>query len=314
GMGKMVLERRWPSRLSDVQAVLLGRMLPSRLPAFKASSRPALAPSSAEWPSRLFYRKLAREWEGRRSHNHIHLRGTINGTTINSGTVGTINGIVSLKRDIHEDYNKVPKRTKIEDRSQPSTPPHQIYSRNAYPPWVQECNNNESCVHDESSDLDNGKNHGEVNNDICNIANEDIYLLSQETPQNVTEGVYKIIEKIESINYRLFDYKTFPSEISQISLINYQVLKTYPKGYLELGIALSLEPSDKSKTIRFEKWKKIINPLVQKYQLPLENKSVFDVISLSDIIEVVLEKPYTGNFIHKEHYDLIWIQDIYKRL
>ena len=64
----------------------------------------------------------------------------------------------------------------------------------------------------------------------------------------------------------------------------------------------------------FEKWKKIINPLIQKYQLSLENKSVFDVISLSDIIEVVLEKPYTGNFIHKEHYDLIWIQDIYKRL
>ncbi|CAG8743496.1 17876_t:CDS:2, partial [Cetraspora pellucida] len=145
------------------------------------------------------------------------------------------------------DYNEVHKRAKIEDWFRPCTPPHQIYSRNAYPPRVQERNNNESYVYDESSDLDNGKNHGEVNNEIDNIANEDIYLLSQE-----------------------------------------------------------LEPSDQSKTIRLEKCKKNINPLVQKYQSHLESKSVFDVISLSDTIEVVLEKPYTGKFIHKEHYDLIW--------
>ncbi|RHZ81626.1 hypothetical protein Glove_117g23 [Diversispora epigaea] len=139
-----------------------------------------------------------------------------------------------------------------------------------------------------------------------------IYLLSQETPQNVTEGVYKIIEKIKSINYRLFDYKII--NLSERNITNpVNKLSSSEKRILK-DIWNSLEPSDKSKTIRLEKWKKIINPLVQKYQLHFESKSVFDVISLSDTIEVVLEKPYTGKFIHKEHYDLIWIQDIYKRL
>ncbi|CAG8631064.1 12707_t:CDS:10, partial [Dentiscutata heterogama] len=151
-MGKMVLERRWPSRLSDVQAVLLGRMLPSRLPAFKASSRPGTGPVER----RMAFeddkpdRKLAREWEGRRSHNHIHLRGIINGTTINRGTVGTINGIVSLKRDIHDnqDNNKIPKRVKINDyfpvreasqheRDQPQTSENQTRTaRETSPPSI----------------------------------------------------------------------------------------------------------------------------------------------------------------------------------
>ncbi|CAG8818625.1 2128_t:CDS:2, partial [Dentiscutata erythropus] len=172
-------------------------------------------------------------------------------------------------------------------------------------------NNNESYVYDESSDLDNGKNHREVNNEIDNIANEDIYLLSQETSQNVMEGVYKIIEKIKSINYRLFDYKII--NLSERNITNpVNKLSSSEKHTLK-DIWNSLEPSDQSKTIRLEKWKKNINPLVQKYQSHLESKSVFDVISLSDTIEVILEKPYTGKFIHKEHYDLIWVQDIYKR-
>ncbi|KAF0489652.1 hypothetical protein F8M41_022016 [Gigaspora margarita] len=95
-------------------------------------------------------RKLAREWEGRRSHNHIHLRGTINGTTINSGTVGTISGFVSLKRDIHDnqDNNKIPKRVKINnyfpvretsqhERDQPQTSENQIRTaRETSPPSI----------------------------------------------------------------------------------------------------------------------------------------------------------------------------------
>ncbi|CAG8750491.1 17129_t:CDS:2, partial [Acaulospora morrowiae] len=145
--------------------------------------------------------KIARNWESEHTKKQVHLHNpTFVGQgigTISGGTSGTINGLIveSSKREApvpeNQDYNKVPKRAKIEDWFRPCTPPHQIYSRNAYPHWVQECNNNESYVYDESSDLDNGKNHGEVNNEIDNIANEDIYLLSQETPQNMTE-VYAI--------------------------------------------------------------------------------------------------------------------------
>ncbi|CAG8615431.1 8372_t:CDS:10 [Diversispora eburnea] len=224
--------------------------------------------------------KIARNWEAERVKKQVHLH---NPTfvdqgigTISGGTSGTINGF-------------------IVESSKRETP----------------CNDNESYVHYESSDLDNGKNHGEINNDIDNIANEEIYLLSQETPQNVTEDVYKIIEKIKSINYRLFDYKII--NLSERNITNPVNKLSSSEKHILKDTWNSLEPSDRSKTIRFEKWKKIINPLVQKYQPHLESKSVFDVISLSDTIEVVLEKPYTGKFIHKEHYDLIWVQDIYKR-
>ncbi|CAG8613746.1 16494_t:CDS:2, partial [Funneliformis caledonium] len=54
-----------------------------------------------------------------------------------------------------------------------------------------------------------------------------------------------------------------------------------------------------------------IRKIIEKMK---ENKSVFDVISLDSTIEDVLEKPYVRPFIHKEHHDLLWIQDIYKRL
>ncbi|RHZ81801.1 hypothetical protein Glove_117g22 [Diversispora epigaea] len=92
--------------------------------------------------------KIARNWEAERVKKQVHLH---NPTfvdqgigTISGGTSGTINGFIveSSKREApvpeNQDYNKVPKRTKIEDWFRPCTPPHQIYSRNAYPPWVQE--------------------------------------------------------------------------------------------------------------------------------------------------------------------------------
>ena len=72
-------------------------------------------------------------------------------------------------------------------------------------------------------------------------------------------------------------------------------------------LAFQLEPSEKIKTIRLDKWEKVLIPLIQKYQTHLENKSVFDVISLDSTIEDVLEKPYVRPFIHKEYHDLLWI-------
>ncbi|CAH1771341.1 11973_t:CDS:2, partial [Entrophospora sp. SA101] len=104
-------------------------------------------------------------------------------------------------------------------------------------------------------------------------------------------------EKIRSIEYRLFDYRII--NLSERNVTN-------PVNKL----------SKSEKRILKDIWNSVLYcllPLIQKYQTHLENKSVFDVISLDGTIENVLEKPYIGTFIHKEHYDLLWIQDIYKR-
>ncbi|KAF0380396.1 hypothetical protein F8M41_012162 [Gigaspora margarita] len=53
--------------------------------------------------------------------------------------------------------------------------------------------------------------------------------------------------------------------------------------------------------------------LSQEYQTYLENRSAFDVISLDNTIKDVLEKLYVRPFIHREHHNLLWVQDIYKR-
>ncbi|CAJ0857614.1 12372_t:CDS:2, partial [Entrophospora sp. SA101] len=50
-----------------------------------------------------------------------------------------------------------------------------------------------------------------------------------------------------------------------------------------------------------------------EYQARFENKSAFDTISLDDAIKDILVALYTSIFVHKEYFDLLCIQDIYKR-
>ncbi|CAG8603311.1 461_t:CDS:2, partial [Paraglomus occultum] len=82
--------------------------------------------------------KIARNWESGHTKKQVYL---YNPTFIGQG-IGSISGGTSSKREApvpeNQNYNEVPKRAKIEDWFQPRTPPHQIYSRNAYPHWVQE--------------------------------------------------------------------------------------------------------------------------------------------------------------------------------
>ncbi|CAG8587431.1 3442_t:CDS:10 [Funneliformis caledonium] len=80
-------------------------------------------------------------------------------------------------------------------------------------------------------------------------------------------------------------------------------------------LAHKLEPSevDKIKTARYKKWESEAKPLINTYHNYLEVESVFDDIYLDDAIEIVAKKPYNGVFIYKKHYELNWVQDIYRR-
>jgi len=77
-----------------------------------------------------------------------------------------------------------------------------------------------------------------------------------------------------------------------------------------------LEPSedDKINTARYKKWESEVKPLINTYHNHLEVESVFDDICLDSAIEAVAMKPYTGVFVYKKHYELNWVQDIYRRL
>jgi hypothetical protein len=52
--------------------------------------------------------------------------------------------------------------------------------------------------------------------------------------------------------------------------------------------------------------------LVNKYSSAVEVKSVFDEEESS--LETIFEKPFEGRLVFKTHYDLLWMQDVYKRL
>ncbi|CAG8617785.1 14151_t:CDS:2, partial [Funneliformis mosseae] len=197
--------------------------------------------------------------------------------------------------------DKVSKRTRIneyfpvtpqfEQDQPPQTPPHRIFSCGALsdasvPFWIQQsCN--ERSIEQEFSGLDSicsnfdhekvsSQTIGQMQNYEVDI--ENTYLqLSQENSQIVPEEIRKIIEKMKGIKYRLFDYRII--NLSERNVTN-------PVNKLSKSEKRILKDIWNS-TIRLDKWE--------------------------NTIEDVLEKPYVRPFIHREHHDLLWVQDIYKR-
>ncbi|CAG8535130.1 16099_t:CDS:2, partial [Funneliformis mosseae] len=79
-----------------------------------------------------------------------------------------------------------------------------------------------------------------------------------------------------------------------------------------------MEPSaeEKENTMRRSRWKKSIKPLIEKYASAVErnSKSVFDDDDEPRSTKVVFEMPFEGEFALKKYYDMLWTQDIYRRL
>ncbi|PKB93134.1 hypothetical protein RhiirA5_442222 [Rhizophagus irregularis] len=69
---------------------------------------------------------------------------------------------------------------------------------------------------------------------------------------------------------------------------------------------------DPINTAHYKKWESETKPLINTYHNHLENESVFDDTCLDDAIEAVAMKPYNGVFVYKKHYELNWVQDIYR--
>ncbi|GBB93700.1 hypothetical protein RclHR1_22180002 [Rhizophagus clarus] len=178
--------------------------------------------------------------------------------------VGDNPGNEGLTKSPHEnqedEQTNLSKRAKIYDHTPspcepPHTPPHRIFSCGSasVPSQVQGWQ--------ELSDLDSTCSNYEI--DV-----ENTYLqLSQENSQIVPEEICKIIEKMEGIKYRLFDYRII--NLSERNVTNpVNKLSKSEKRILK-DIWNSLEPKPSVKTIRLDKWEKVLIPLIQKYQTHL---------------------------------------------
>ncbi|CAG8601202.1 5637_t:CDS:10 [Diversispora eburnea] len=272
-------------------------------------------------------RELARKWENERARKQVHLNqptffeygsihGSIHGTVNGTIAGGTFTAGPKREREEIQDDDKVQKRTRIDDyfsvrdvpqqEQQPRTPEHQIHPSDNVTNYY---NVNEVIY------INGIQFSQEVTTFICTTLTLRCTLSDLcSTSQNATEEIHKIITKLKKSDYRLFQYKIINLSDRNASSPVQKFLTKADKQLLK-KIWDSLEPlKEDFKTIRQDKWNQVIKPLVKKYQKNLEPKSLFDDFPLDLAIDEVTERPYTGTINYKEHHDLLWVQEIYKRL
>jgi len=66
---------------------------------------------------------------------------------------------------------------------------------------------------------------------------------------------------------------------------------------------------EKLNTVHQSKWDSI-KQLINKYTSAVKLVSIFDEEELPS--ETIFERPFEGKLVFKTHYDLLWIQDVYK--
>ncbi|CAG8527048.1 6170_t:CDS:10 [Paraglomus brasilianum] len=158
----------------------------------------------------------------------------------------------------------------------------------------------------------------EVDNDLAfsdetNIANSEGDDLSPDDEiDDVSAEVQQFIAKMKRVKHRLFDYHIVNlSEQNQMDPVNKTFTddeKKTMRKFWELG-----EPSaeEKLNTLRRSKWDNSIKQLVNKYTSAVELRSIFDEEESPS--EIIFERPFKGKLVFRTHYDLLWIQDVYKR-
>lgn len=138
-------------------------------------------------------------------------------------------------------------------------------------------------------------------------------LYDDNTNENPSTEVQHLIAKMKIVNHRLFDYRIV--NLSEETLVN-PVHKAFSDDDKKIMRKFweEMEPSagEKLNTVRKSKWEKSIKPLIDKYASAVE-KSVFNDEIQPPSTEVIFEKPFEGKFDFRAHYDLLWVQDIYRR-
>ncbi|CAG8627455.1 6876_t:CDS:2, partial [Paraglomus occultum] len=144
----------------------------------------------------------------------------------------------------------------------------------------------------------------------CNSEEDDLSL--NDEIDDVSAEVQQFIAKMKRVKHRLFNYHIVNlSERNQMDPVNKIFTddeKKMMRKFWKLG-----EPSaeEKLNTVRRSKWDNTIKQLVNKYTSAVEPRSIFDEEESQS--EIIFERPFRGKLVFWTHYDLLWIQDVYKR-
>ncbi|CAJ0632727.1 5411_t:CDS:2 [Entrophospora sp. SA101] len=144
-----------------------------------------------------------------------------------------------------------------------------------------------------------------------NLVKDDNLFLDDEI-NDVSAEVQQFIAKMKRVEHRLFDYHIINlSERNQMDPVNKIFTdneKKMMRQFWEIG-----EPSaeEKLNTVRRSKWGSI-KQLINKYTSAVKLGLIFDEEELP--AETIFERLFEGKLVFRTHYDMLWIQDVYKRL
>ncbi|CAG8669455.1 2132_t:CDS:2, partial [Acaulospora colombiana] len=145
--------------------------------------------------------------------------------------------------------------------------------------------------------------------------NENASTEVQDENENASIEVQDLITKMENVDHRLFEYRIVNlSEKSLIDPVNKVFSDDDKKRMRKFWEEMEPSVKEKQNTLRRPRWEKSIKPLIDKYALAVEVKpeSVFDEY-VQPPPKIIFEIPFEGEFDFKKHYDLLWVQDIYRR-
>ncbi|CAH1755761.1 13780_t:CDS:2 [Entrophospora sp. SA101] len=147
---------------------------------------------------------------------------------------------------------------------------------------------------------------------IMQSNSKDDNLFLDDEINDVSAEVQQFIAKMKRVEHRLFDYHIINlSERNQMDPVNKIFTdneKKMMRQFWEIG-----EPSaeEKLNTVRRSKWGSI-KQLINKYTSAVKLGLIFDEEELP--AETIFERLFEGKLVFRTHYDMLWIQDVYKRL
>ncbi|CAG8678895.1 6909_t:CDS:10, partial [Cetraspora pellucida] len=240
--------------------------------------------------------KLARKWNNERANKQIHFHQPTftSGGTNNVNISGITNGGTFVAKRDHEENE--------EDQDQK----HAKRTKMA----LQFCNNapiGYFRIHTFPS-------HDSLQVQSGSLEDDSDCFDGLSVNENSSVEVQHLISKMANVNHRLFEYSIVNlSEKNLVDPVNNVFSDDDKKRMRKFWKDIEPSTEEKLNTVRKSKWEKSIKPLVDKYASAIEIKSVFDDEIQTLSTEVIFEKPFEGKFDFRTHYDLLWVQDIYRR-
>lgn len=256
--------------------------------------------------------KLARKWNNERANKQIHFHQPIftSGGTNNVNISGITNGGTFVAKRDHEENEedqdqKHANRTKMALQFHCYIPLSRSFSNVATPPPLPPQLSNNAPIGYFGDPLQVQSGSLEDDSDCF----DDL-----SVNENPSTEVQHLISKMPNVKDHLFKYSIVNlSEKNLIDPVNNVFSDDDKKRMRKFWEDAEPSTEESLNTVRTSKWEKSIKPLVDKYASAIEVKFAFDDEIQTISAEVIFEKPFEGKLDFRTHYDLLWVQDIYRR-